>query len=73
MLNKYLLNEWMNDEPVLLGSEQTSLGSVFSVTEFSSLHHFFFRILLFHPYHCHASYHFESHRPQESEEGISKQ
>lgn len=42
MLNKYLLNEWMNDEPVLLGSEQTSLGSVFSVTEFSSLHHFFF-------------------------------
>jgi len=72
MLNKYLLNEWMSDEPVLLGSEQNSQGSVFSVTEFSSVHHLF-RILLFHPYHCHASYHFESNRPQESEEGVSKQ
>ena len=41
MLNKYLLNEWMSDEPVLLGSEQNSLGSVFSVTEFSSVHHLF--------------------------------
>ena len=44
MLNKYLLNEWMNDKPVLLGSEQNSLGSAFSVTEFFPLHHFF-RIL----------------------------
>lgn len=34
------MDGWMNDELVLLGSEQSSLRSLFSVSEFSSLHLF---------------------------------
>lgn len=46
--HKYLLNEWISDEPVLLGSEQNSLRSLCRVTEFCSLH-LFQDFMLFHP------------------------